>query len=173
MCREGIRMLRRPRPDRPGDGQESVWDYPRPPGVAPSDEHVQVWFGGRLIADSRAAVRVCETSHPPVYYLPRADVDATTLVANERHTWCEYKGEAAYADLVVGARRSRQACWWYPHPTAGYAALLDRVAFYPQRVDRITVDDEEVHAVAGDFYGGWITSRVVGPFKGGPGTEWW
>ncbi|MFA9429994.1 DUF427 domain-containing protein [Egicoccus sp. AB-alg2] len=165
--------MRRPRPERPGPGQESVWDYPRPPTVDPSREHVRVWFAGRIVGDSHAAVRVCETSHPPVYYLPREDVDASALAPTERRTWCEFKGQAAYADLLVEGQRSAHACWWYPRPTPGYEVLTDRIAFYPQRVERITVDDETVRSVQGDFYGGWITSRVVGPFKGGPGTEWW
>ncbi|MTV27141.1 DUF427 domain-containing protein [Nitriliruptoraceae bacterium ZYF776] len=163
----------RPIPDRPGPGQESVWDYPRPPALDATAEHVVVRFGGAVVADTRAPIRVLETSHPPVYYLPRADVDTSLLVAVDHATFCEFKGLASYADLVVGERRSPLACWWYDAPTAGFEALVDHVTFYPQRVDACEVDGEVVRSVEGDFYGGWITSRVVGPFKGGPGTLGW
>jgi uncharacterized protein (DUF427 family) len=166
-------MRARPDPQPPGPGQESVWDYPRPPALERSAEHVVVRFGGRVIAESTAPWRVLETSHPPVYYLPRGDVDVTALVPVERTTICEFKGVARYADLSVGGRRSSTACWWYPRPVAAFAPLADAVAFYPHRVDEVLVDDERVRAVQGDFYGGWVTSRVVGPFKGGPGTAWW
>ncbi len=132
-----------------------------------------VTHAGRIVADSRRALRVCETSHPPVYYLPPHDVDRTCLAPSAARSWCEYKGQAAYADLVVGDERLPQVCWWYPQPTAAFRRLADHLAFYPQRVERITVDGETVRAVEGDFYGGWITSRVVGPFKGGPGTLGW
>jgi uncharacterized protein (DUF427 family) len=166
-------MLRRPRPDQPGPGQESVWDYPRPPAVQPTDEHVVVEFAGQVIADSRRAIRVLETSHAPSYYVPREDVRTGFLVDDPRRTWCEFKGEAAYGDLVVGDQRSPLACWWYPDPTPAYRLLADAVTFYPERVTRCLVDGEVVRPVEGSFYGGWITSRVTGPFKGGPGTEWW
>lgn len=169
----GARMARRPRPERPGPGQESVWDYPRPPALDPSDEHVIVRFAGRTVADSRRAVRVLETSHAPVYYLPPEDVDRTLLREGPRRTFCEFKGAASYADLVVGEARSPNACWWYASPTRRYAEIAGWIAFYPSRVDTITVDGEPVQPVGGDFYGSWVTSRVVGPFKGGPGTEGW
>lgn len=165
--------MRRPTPDPVRAGQESVWDYPRPPAVEPSDAHVQVWFAGSLIADTRSSLRVLETSHPPSFYLPRTDVDTSALVPVATRTFCEFKGQAAYADLVVGDARSPLACWWYPEPVPAYAMLAEHVTFYPSRVERATVDGEDVRASEGDFYGGWITSRVVGPFKGGPGTMWW
>lgn len=166
-------MLRRPAPDRPGPGQQSVWDFPRPPAVVHSSEHVRVEFAGHVVADGADAYVVCETSHPPVYYLSSRDVDLTVLEPVAARTWCEFKGQAAYFDLVVGVRRSASAAWAYPSPAPGYESLAGRITFYPQRVDRITVDGEPVRAVAGDYYGGWITSRVSGPFKGGPGTEGW
>jgi uncharacterized protein (DUF427 family) len=166
-------MTARPRPEVPGPGQESVWAYPRPPAVERSPALVVVEFAGEIVAESDRTWRVLETSHPPVHYLPREDVRSRFLAANPTRTWCEFKGAASYADLVVGDRRSPRACWWYEEPTPGYEDLADAVTFYPRRVDRITVDGERVHGVDGDFYGGWITSRVVGPFKGGPGTEWW
>ena len=167
------RPTRRPTPETPGPGQESVWDYPRPPALDPSDEHVVVEFAGRVIADTRRSIRVLETSHPPSYYLPSADVDATVFVPSERVTVCEFKGAAAYAHLVVGEERSELACWWYPEPVPRYARLRDHVTFYPGRVGRCLVDGVPVSPSDGGFYGGWITPRVVGPFKGAPGSEWW
>jgi uncharacterized protein (DUF427 family) len=163
----------RPRPELPGPGQESVWEYPRPPAVERSPALVVVEFAGVVVAESDRSWRVLETSHPPVHYLPRADVRTDLLGGHPARTWCEFKGAASYADVVVGDRRSPRACWWYAEPAAGYEPLTDAIAFYPRRVDLITVDGEPVRSVDGDFYGGWITSRVVGPFKGGPGTEWW
>jgi len=164
--------VQRPVPEAPGPGQESVWDYPRPPRCEPTDEHVVVRFAGVVVADTRRALRVLETSHPPTYYVPRADVDDALLVASARRTFCEWKGQASYADLVVGEQRVRDACWWYDEPTPGFAALAGAVAFYPEHVVA-TVDGAPVRGVPGGFYGSWVTPRVVGPFKGGPGTEWW
>ncbi|TVR27533.1 MAG: DUF427 domain-containing protein [Nitriliruptor sp.] len=166
-------MRSRPTPEPVGPGQESVWSYPRPPALDPTDEHVVVEFAGRNVADTRRAIRVLETSHPPSYYLPLEDVDQGLLVPNPHRTFCEFKGQAAYVDLVVGERRSELAGWYYPRPTPAFAALVDHVTFYPGRVDRCLVDDEVVRASDSGFYGGWITSRVVGPFKGAPGTQWW
>ena len=166
-------MRRHPTPDPVGPGQESVWSYPRPPALDPTDEHVVVAFAGRLVADTRQAIRVRETSHPPSYYLPLEDVDQELLVANPHRTFCEFKGQAGYVDLVAAERRSELAGWYYPQPTPAFTALADHVTFYPDRVDRCLVDDEVVRASEGGFYGGWITSRVVGPFKGAPGTRWW
>ena len=165
--------MRRPVPEPPGPGQESVWDYPRPPALDPSDEHVVVTFGGTEIAESHRAIRVLETSHAPVYYLPPDDVAASALAPISRRTFCEFKGAAAYADVVAGGRRAAAACWWYPRPNGRFAAIAGWIAFYPSRMDRIVVADEAVRPVPGDFYGSWVTSRVVGPFKGGPGTEGW
>ena len=165
--------MRRPTPDPIAPGQESVWDYPRPPALDPSDEHVVVRFAGETIAESRRAVRVLETSHAPVYYLPPEDVEQRFLEPSERRTVCEFKGAAAYADVVVGERRARSACWWYPQPSPAFAPITGWIAFYPSKVDRVTVDGEAVRSVPGDFYGSWVTARVVGPFKGGPGTEGW
>ncbi len=165
--------MRRPVPEPPGPGQESVWDYPRPPALDRSDEHVVVTFGGATIAESRGAIRVLETSHAPVYYLPPDDVETSALEPIDRRTFCEFKGAAAYADVVAGGRRAAAACWWYPRPSGRFAAIAGWIAFYPSSMDRILVDGEVVQSVPGDFYGSWVTSRVVGPFKGGPGTEGW
>lgn len=165
--------MRRPTPDPVAPGQESAWSYPRPPVLDPSSEHVVVRFAGTTVAESRASVRVLETSHAPVYYLPPAELATRFLVPIDRRTLCEFEGVAAYADLAVANRRSNAACWWYPKPTRGFEAIAGWIAFYPSRVDAITVDGETVRPVAGDFYGGWVTSRVAGPLEGGPGTEGW
>lgn len=166
-------MFRRPTPETPGPGQESVWDYPRPPRVDGSDELVIIEFADTVVAESRRALRVLEASHAPVYYVPRDDVRTDLLQPTARRTHCEFKGVASYADLVVGDRRSPGACWWYDEPVRGYEALTGAIAFYPQAVDRCLVDGEVVQMVEGDFYGSWVTSRVVGPFKGGPDTLGW
>lgn len=162
----------RPR-DRPGPGQESVWDYPRPPRVEKTPRRVRVVFAGVTIADSCRALRVLETSHPPTYYIPPDDVRREHLAATSRQTVCEFKGVAHYYDVVVGDRRAAAAAWYYPVPAAGYESLRDHVAFYPGRMDACHVDDELVQAQPGDFYGGWITTDIVGPFKGGLGTRGW
>ena len=149
---------------------ESVWDYPRPPRVEPSPAHVVVELDGQVLADTRRSLRVLETSHPPVYYLPAADVRADRLRPSARRpTVCEFKGTARYYD--AGDRSA--VAWSYPSPSPGYEAIAGHFAFYPGRVDAATVDGEQVKAQPGDFYGGWITSTVTGPFKGGPGTTDW
>ena len=153
--------------------RESVWDYPRPPRVEASGRRVRVVFAGRTIADSTRALRVLETSHPPVYYVPAEDVMSGILVPARKRTWCEFKGEAAYYDVVAGERVAAGAAWHYPHPASGYEALAGHVAFYPGRMDACFVDDEQVQPQTGDFYGGWITAEIDGPFKGGPGTRGW
>lgn len=166
-------MLKRIQRIEPGPGQESVWDYPRPPRLEESDRHIQVVFNGRTIADTRRAKRVLETSHPPTYYIPPEDVRMDLLRKSAGSSWCEWKGVASYFDVVVGERVQSQAAWTYPDPTPAFVAIRDHIAFYPSRVDRCTVDGEAVVAQEGDFYGGWITSQIVGPFKGSPGTRGW
>ena len=158
---------------QPGPGQESVWDYPRPPAVSPSTTHVVVELGGVVVADTRRSLRVLETSHPPVFYLPLADIAPGALEQAPGSSWCEFKGTAAYLTVVGGDRREVGAAWHYPEPTAGFESLRDHVAIYPGRMDRCTVDGEAVLAQEGGFYGGWVTSTVVGPFKGAPGTRGW
>lgn len=166
--------MARPQRIEPGPGQESVWDYPRPPRVEATTDRVRVVHGGRTVVDTRAALRVLESSQPPAYYLPLSDIDASLLRPSATRTWCEWKGAAAYVDLVVpGVPEVRDAAWRYDDPAPGFEALRGHLAFYAQRVDECWVDDERVQANAGDFYGGWITSRIVGPFKGGPGTAGW
>ncbi|MEX1296500.1 MAG: DUF427 domain-containing protein [Candidatus Limnocylindrales bacterium] len=152
---------------------ESVWDYPRPPRVEASERRVRVIVDGVVIADSRRAVRVLETSHPPGWYLPPEDVRMDLLQPTTRHTICEFKGQASYFDLVAGGGVRREVAWTYLRPLPGYEAIAGYVSFYPGRVDEAWVDDGRVTPQAGDFYGGWITPDVTGPFKGGPGTRGW
>jgi uncharacterized protein (DUF427 family) len=153
----------------PSAGQESVWDYPRPPRVEPVAARVTIETDGRVVADTTDAVRVLETSHPPVYYLPRSAFADGVLQPAPGASFCEFKGSAKY--LSVGT--SDRAAWYYPTPNPGFEALVDRVAVYPAAMERCTVNGEVVVAQEGDFYGGWITSNVVGPFKGAPGTAGW
>ncbi len=157
----------------PSGTPESVWDYPRPPRMEPSNETVEIVLGGQVVARSTSSLRVLETSHPPTYYVPAADFTAGTLQPATGGSWCEWKGMAAYCDLVSGETRAAAAGWTYPRPTHLFEMLRDTVAVYPGRVDRCTVDDEVVRPQAGGFYGGWITDRVTGPFKGEPGTRGW
>lgn len=157
----------------PGPGQESVWDYPRPPRLERSDEHVVVQHHGVVLVDTRSAWRVLETSQPPAYYLPPDDVAFEHLRPSRRRTHCEWKGTATYLDLVLDDEHAADVAWCYHDPTPRFLAIRDHVAFYPQRVEACWVDGERVQANDGAFYGGWITSRVVGPFKGGPGTLGW
>jgi uncharacterized protein (DUF427 family) len=153
---------------------ESVWDYPRPPRLEPTSRRIRVVFGGVTIVDSTRALRLLETSHPPTYYVPIADVLAGHLRAVAGgSTFCEWKGLASYFDVVAGGREAHRAAWTYPNPSASYAALRDRVAFYAEPMDACHVDDERVLPQKGSFYGGWITSDIAGPFKGGPGTAGW
>jgi uncharacterized protein (DUF427 family) len=132
-----------------------------------------VVLGDVTVADTTRAFRVLETSHPPVYYIPLEDVRSEYLRPSRRRTYCEFKGQASYYDLVVAEREVRAAAWYYPDPNERFAAIRDHVAFYPGRVDACFVDEEQVAAQEGDFYGGWVTSEIEGPFKGGPGTAGW
>lgn len=157
----------------PGPGQESVWDYPRPPRVEPRTERVVVRLGGVVVADTTAAIRVLETSHPPVYYLPRSDFAAGALSRAEGRSLCEFKGQAGYLDVTGGGVVARRAGWSYAEPWPGYESLVDHVALYPGAMDSCEIDGEVVQAQEGDFYGGWITANLVGPFKGAPGTMGW
>ena len=164
--------MQRPTPITPGPGQESVWDYPRPPRIETVPRRVRVEVDGVVVADAPEAIRILETSHPPTYYVAPAHVDATFLAAVGHGSFCEWKGVASYFDVVVGERRIEQAAWCYPDPSETFADLADHLAFYPALVDCF-VDDERVRPQPGRFYGGWITDDVVGPFKGEPGTQFW
>ncbi len=165
--------MRRPTPKRPGPGQESVWDYPRPPRVEPVDALVEIELGGVTIASTRAAYRVLETSHPPTYYLPRSSFAPGSLHAGAGSSFCEWKGVAEYLDVHGGELVAHRAAWTYPEPTPGFTELAGYVAVYPALMDRCSVDGETVLPQPGGFYGGWVTSSVVGPFKGEPGTSGW
>ena len=159
--------------DPEGKRKESVWDYPRPPRLENFPGHIQVIFNGQVIADTRQAKRVLETSHPPVYYIPPEDIDMQVLKKSSGISFCEWKGQAYYYSVVVGQRRADKAAWYYPAPAEPFSALEGHVAFYPKPMDACTVDGEKVIPQPGGFYGGWITSRIVGPFKGEPGTAGW
>ncbi|GAB2482639.1 DUF427 domain-containing protein [Jatrophihabitans fulvus] len=166
-------MPSRVQPVTPGPGQESVWDYPRPPACVPSDKHVVVRLDGETVVDTRGAYRVLETSHPPTWYLPPSDATPGVLSRSRRGgSYCEWKGEATYWDVTVGDRTVEAQAWSYEHPTAGFAAIRGFVTFYPSAFECF-VDDERVRPQEGGFYGGWITDDVVGPFKGGQGTWGW
>ena len=148
----------------PGFGQESVWDYPRPPVLEKSTRRVRIEFAGRIIADTREAFRVLETGHPPTWYLPPREVDGSVLAPSDHRTSCEWKGEAHYCSLEHGNEFRLNAAWFYPEPTPAFAPIRDFIAFYPSKVDACWLDDERIVAEESDFYGGWISSDIVGPF---------
>jgi uncharacterized protein (DUF427 family) len=162
--------MNRRRGPAPGPGQESVWDYPRPPRLEDTTKHIQVIFNSVVIADTRRAKRILETSHQPVYYIPPADIKMEYLSESSRTTFCEFKGQASYYTIGVNGKSVPNGAWYYPRPSKGYASIANYVAFYPGKLDACYVDGERVQAQEGDFYGGWITSEIVGPFKGEPGT---
>jgi len=152
---------------------ESVWDYPRPPSLETVGYRVRARWRGREVANTTSAIKVRETSHPPVYYIPRGDVDTTWLVPSPHRTECEFKGVASYYSLADGDTHVPNAAWTYTDPLPGYEPLADRIAFYGWALDEASVDGEVVKPQDGHFYGGWITSEIEGPFKGAPGTTGW
>jgi uncharacterized protein (DUF427 family) len=157
----------------PGPGQESVWDYPRPPRLEETGKHIRVIFNGVTIADTRRALRVLETSHPPVYYIAPDDIKMAHLMPSTRLSYCEWKGQAAYYTVSLADRVAPNAAWYYPEPTAPFRAIKNYVAFYAHLMDACYVDNELARPQPGNFYGGWITGDIVGPFKGEPGTMGW
>ena len=157
----------------PGPGQESVWDYPRPPRMEDVGEKVKVVFGGVTLAYTTRAKRVLETSHPPVYYVPPEDIRKEHLKPSGATSYCEWKGRTSYYDVVAERRTAERAAWFYPEPTRSFRDLEGYVAFYPSKMDACWVGGEKVEAQEGDFYGGGITPDIVGPFKGSPGTWGW
>ncbi|MBW4623354.1 MAG: DUF427 domain-containing protein [Cyanosarcina radialis HA8281-LM2] len=163
----------KPKPIPPAVGQESVWDYPRPPRLEPTPKQIQVIFNGITIADSRQSWRVLETSHPPVYYIPPTDIKMEHLVLVPQGSFCEWKGNAVYYTVTVGDRQATNAAWAYPQPTTAFAPIEDYIAFYCKLMDACYVDGELVRSQPGGFYGGWITNDIVGPFKGEPGSWGW
>ena len=164
----------RPKPLPVGPGQESVWDYPRPPRCEKTSARIEIVFDGFLVASTDQAYRVLETSHPPTYYLPIDAFAPGTLELSRRgQSWCEWKGAADYWTVVGPNRRAVDCAWSYPDPTPGYRQISGHVAVYAHAMDRCTVDGEVVTPQPGNFYGGWVTSNIVGPFKGEPGTMGW
>ena len=175
-AREHWRAFPRVRPAniiRPRPEQQSVWDYPRPPRLEPVSLPVRVEFGGRVIARSVGALRVCETASPPGYYIPPSDVEPDCLLPSARTSFCEWKGEAHYWSVRVADRIAKDAAWSYPHPYPEFESLRDYLAFYPRRMDGCYLGDERVEPQPGFYYGGWVTRDLVGPFKGVPGSEHW
>jgi uncharacterized protein (DUF427 family) len=160
-----------------GKPVESVWDFPRPPRLERVEWRVRVVHAGVTVVDAPEAIRVLETSQPPAYYVSADFVDLSLLERSERRTFCEWKGVAEYADILVGDRvgdgRLVDAGWTYPSPTSAFEAIRDHWAFYAQRADECWIDDERVTSNEGSFYGGWVTANVTGPFKGAPGTSHW
>ena len=161
------------RPDfaqEPTDGQESVWDYPRPPAIVPDDRPIEVLIGSEPVARTSGARRVLETASPPTFYLPPDDVDLSLLVAVPGGSWCEWKGEAHYFAPAGDPRQP--VAWCYPTPTPEFEAIAGWLSFYPGRVE-CRVDGQRVRPQDGGFYGGWVTDEIVGPWKGEHGTGGW
>jgi uncharacterized protein (DUF427 family) len=156
----------------PQSGQESVWDYPRPPRLAPDSREVIVRWGPIEVARTCHAIRVLETAHPPSFYLPLTDVAVHLLEAASGTSFCEWKGPARYWSLVDGDRRLPRVAWSYPHPLVGAETLANCIAFYPGALE-CRVNGALVIGQPSGFYGGWITPEVVGPFKGDPGSGGW
>lgn len=168
-----MRQPHHPEPDPVKTGQESVWDYPRPAIAEPTARHIRIIHRGVTLADTRAAWRTLETSHPPTYYIPQADIAMAHLSANPARSLCEWKGQAVYWDVRLGGEVLAGAGWSYPKPTPGFAGIRDHIAFYAAPFDSVTVDGQQVMPQPGGFYGGWITSAEAGPFKGIPGSRFW
>lgn len=158
---------------RPGPGEESVWDYPRPPTLEPLTQHLEVIFAGITVARTTQALRVIETAGAPVYYFPPDDVRMDLLSRSEQTSFCEWKGTARYWSLSAGGRSAEDAAWSYPEPDEGFGTIADYIAFYPAKMDTCMIDGESAKPQPGGFYGGWITKRILGPYKGAPGSENW
>ena len=156
----------------PGPGQESVWDYPRPPRMVSDAREVTVRVGAHEIARSRRSVRLLETASPPTVYVPPDDVRMECFEMEAGTSRCEWKGEAHYWSVIVPGRRVNAAAWSYANPLPEYERIRGYFAFYPSRVE-CAFDSIPVVAQPGRFYGGWVTPDVVGPFKGEPGSEGW
>lgn len=168
-----MRQPHHPEPDPVRPGQESVWDYPRPPIAEPTPHRIVIRHKGVTLADTRAAWRTLETSHPPTYYIPQSDIAMAHLAANPQRSICEWKGQAVYWDVQIGGERLAGAGWSYPSPSPAFAPIRDHIAFYAAPFAQVTVGGEPVTPQPGGFYGGWITSREAGPFKGIAGSRFW
>lgn len=165
--------MKKPTPIKPQKGQESVWDYPRPPKLEKVKKTIEIFFNDTLIAHTTNAYRVLETSHPPVYYLPLDDIKKEYLQNSERTTYCEWKGAGSYYHVFVNGKTAADAAWYYDKPKAGFEAIKGYPAFYAQSMDKCFINGVEVEPQPGGFYGGWITPEIVGPFKGEEGTWGW
>ena len=165
--------MRRPQPIPPQPGQESVWDYPRPAKLEDTDKHIKIIFKNVVIAETRKAKRVLETSHPPNYYIPSNDVALDYLRPTSRQTMCEWKGICRHYGVEVADQKIDYVAWRYCDPTPDFTDIQDYYSFYARPMDACYVDGELVTPQAGSLYGGWITRDVVGPFKGEPGTMGW
>ncbi len=161
------------RPDPVRSGQTSVWSYPRPPVAEPEPRHIEIVHHGITVASTTAAIRTLETSHPPTYYLPPADIAPGLLQPSGQRSFCEWKGFAVYFDVVVAGVTLTDVAWSYPTPSAAFATLREHVAFYAAPFDTCLVGGEQVTPQPGGFYGGWITADLAGPFKGVPGSRFW
>jgi uncharacterized protein (DUF427 family) len=158
----------------PDPGQESVWDYPRPPRVEAVPERLRVIVDGEVLAKTTRGYRVLETAGAPVYYFPAADIRMDLLRPSPHTSFCEWKGGAVYHRYVGATDRIiENVAWSYPDPSPGYEVIRDHLGFYAGRVDEAWVGDERATAQPGNFYGGWVTSRIVGPIKGEPGSFGW
>lgn len=163
-----------PKPEPTNDGQESVWDYPRPPAIESVSQSLRIVHAGETIAETRKGFRVLETSHPPVYYFPPGDCRIDWLPGGQGSSFCEWKGMARYVDLLLpGQERIHQVGWYYATPSQRFDALAGHLAFYAQKFDECYVDDERATPQPGEFYGGWVTKNLAGPFKGVPGSMGW
>ena len=158
---------------QPEPGQESVWDYPRPPRLEDANKHIEIIFNEVAIVDTHNAKRVLETSHPPTYYIPPADIKMEYLIATPKSSFCEWKGLANYYTIRVEQKSAENAAWFYPSPIPDFESLKDYVAFYAHMMDECYVNGEKAQPQPGNFYGGWVTSDIVGPFKGVPGSWGW
>ena len=175
-ARAGWRWRGQARPpfaEAPGPGQESVWDYPRPPRVEAVELPVRVEVGALVLAHSRRAVRVLETASAPAIYLPTEDVEMRYLLPSSQGAVCEWKGPWIFWTVRAGERIIPKAAWSYTDPWPGYEALADRLAFYPAKMAACWLGDQRVEPQPGGFYGGWVTPEIVGPMKGGAGTSGW
>jgi uncharacterized protein (DUF427 family) len=167
------RAVNPPIPIRPRPGEESVWDYPRPPRLEPVDKRIEIVFAGARIVDAPEGLRVLETSHPPVYYVSRSFVAPGILRPATGTSFCEWKGRADYFDVVANGRTAQRAAWRYRVPTEAFSPIAGFFAFYAGPMDQCAVGGAVVVPQPGGFYGGWITPGIVGPFKGDPGTMGW
>ena len=163
----------RPVPERPTPGQESVWDFPRPAIAEACPARVVIEHRGTIVADTTASIRTLETSHPPSYYIPKTDITSGLLRQVAGSSFCEWKGTAVYYDVEVDGVVLSRVGWSYPDPSSAFQSLRDHVAFYAAPFDRCSVDGETVRPQPGAFYGGWITDKLAGPFKGIPGSRGW